>query len=163
MTKYTPGFVFDSVASLVARRFLTSSITLAQMSAFYTTKLENYYDVGELSGDLENCAENFLRSLSEINIDNSDQILRSFEHLRLTTTDNHSPRKIKSMFSSSLDGTSSKEYIVDSTIKRFRAFIFLTRSKPEYIVKDGWTWKNVEGGEWLSSLDTENIDPFDFL
>ena len=41
--------------------------------------------------------------------------------------------------------------------------MFLTRSKPEYIVKDEWTWKNVEGGEWLSSLDTENIDPFDFL
>lgn len=158
-----PGFVFDAVAAVTARRFLTSNITLAQMSAFYSSLIEEQYSGDTISGEIELCAESFLRTLSEVGAENADEILKSFEYIRLTTTDNVTPRKLRSLFSSALDAKNNKEYNPEDTGKRFKAFLFLLRSKPTYLVNPDWDWSKLQDGEWLSGLDTKEIDPFSFL
>jgi hypothetical protein len=163
LSNFAPGFIFDAVASLTARRFLSSNITLAQMSAFYSSVLEEHYPGNTIAGEIELCAEAFLRTLSEVGAENSDEILKSFEFIRLTTTDNTAPRKLKSMFSSALDGKNIKEFSPEDTRKRFKAFLFLLRSKPVYMVKADWDWSKLQDGDWLSGLDAKEIDPFSFL
>ena len=119
MSNFAPGFIFDAVATLTARRFLSSNITLAQMSAFYSNVLEEYYPGDNVASEIEQCAEALLRTLSEVGVENADEILKSFEFIRLTTTDNTTPRKLKSMFSSALDGKNIKEFSPEDTGKRF--------------------------------------------
>ena len=163
LAKHIPNFVFDCVAALVARRFLLSNITLTQMASFYAEVLSEHYQVEDLASELENCAEDFLRTLNEIGAENADEILKSFERIRITTTDNTSPRKLKSMFSSALDGLPQKEHSVESTIKRFKAFIFLVRSKPSYYAPGDWNWSKVTDSNWLGDIEDVEIDPFSFL
>ena len=163
MAKQIPNFVFDSVAALVARRFLLSNITLTQMALFYAEILGEHYEVEDIASELESCAEDFLRTLNEIGAENSDEILKSFERIRITTTDNNSPRKLKSMFSSALDGLTQKEHSVETTIKRFKAFIFLVRSKPSYYAPGDWNWSKVNDANWLGDIEDAEIDPFNLL
>ena len=163
LAKHIPNFVFDCVAALVARRFLLSNITLTQMASFYAEVLGEHYQVEDIASELESCAEDFLRTLNEIGAENSDEILKSFERIRITTTDNTSPRKLKSMFSSALDGLPQKEHSVESTIKRFKAFIFLVRSKPSYYAPGDWNWSKVTDSNWLGDIEDVEIDPFSFL
>lgn len=133
------------------------------MSAFYSNVLEEYYPGDNVASEIEQCAEALLRTLSEVGVENADEILKSFEFIRLTTTDNTTPRKLKSMFSSALDGKNIKEYSPEDTGKRFKAFLFLLRSKPVYMVKADWNWSKLQDGDWLSGLDAKEIDPFSFL
>ena len=163
MAKQIPNFVFDSVAALVARRFLLSNITLTQMASFYAEILGEHYEVEEIASELERCAEDFLRTLNEIGAENSDEILKSFERIRITTIDNTSPRKLKSMFSSALDGLPQKEHSVETTIKRFKAFIFLVRSKPSYYAPGDWNWSKINDANWLGDIEDAEIDPFKLL
>lgn len=163
MAKHIPSFVFDSVAALVARRFLLSNITLTQMASFYTGILGEHYAAEDISAELESCAEDFLRTLNEIGAENADEILKSFERIRITTTDNTAPRKLKSMFSSALEGQPQKEHSVETTIKRFKAFIFLVRSKPSYYAPSDWNWAKVNDASWLGDIEDIEIDPFSFL
>ena len=163
LSKHIPVFVFDCVVALVARRFLLSNVTLTQMAAFYTEVLGEHYTVENTSAEIESCAEDFLRTLNEIGAENADEILKSFEKIRLTTTDNTTPRRLKSMFSSALDGQPQKEYTVETTVKRFKAFIFLVRSKPSYYAPSGWDWSKVDDANWLKDIENIEIDPFSFL
>ena len=163
LAKHIPNFVFDCVAALVARRFLLSNITLTQMASFYAEVLSEHYQVEDIASELENCAEDFLRTLNEIGAENADEILKSFERIRITTTDNTSPRKLKSMFSSALDGLPQKEHSVETTLKRFKAFIFLVRSKPSYYAPSDWNWSKVNDANWLGDIEDAEIDPFSFL
>lgn len=163
MTKHVPSFVFDCVAALVARRFLLSNITLSQMASYYADVLGEHYAAVDIAAELESCAEDFLRTLNEIGAENADEILKSFERIRMTTTDNTSPRKMKSMFSSALDGQPQKEHSVETTMKRFKAFIFLVRSKPSYYAPSDWNWSKVTDANWLGNLEDTEIDPFSFL
>lgn len=163
LAKHIPNFVFDCVAALVARRFLSSNITLAQMAVIYAEILGEHYEVEDIASELESCAEDFLRTLNEIGAENADEILKSFERIRITTTDNTSPRKLKSMFSSALDGLPQKEHSVETTIKRFKAFIFLVRSKPSYYAPGDWNWSKVNDANWLGDIEDAEIDPFSFL
>jgi hypothetical protein len=151
------------VAALVARRFLSSNITLAQMAVIYAEILGEHYEVEDIASELESCAEDFLRTLNEIGAENADEILKSFERIRITTTDNTSPRKLKSMFSSALDGLPQKEHSTETTIKRFKAFIFLVRSKPSYYAPGDWNWSKVTDSNWLGDIEDVEIDPFSFL
>lgn len=163
LTKHVPSFVFDCVAALVARRFLLSNITLSQMASYYADVLGEHYAAVDIAAELESCAEDFLRTLNEIGAENADEILKSFERIRMTTTDNTSPRKMKSMFSSALDGQPQKEHSVETTMKRFKAFIFLVRSKPSYYAPSDWNWSKVTDANWLGNLEDAEIDPFSFL
>ena len=163
MAKHIPEFIFDAVSALTARRFLSSSITLMQMSKFYSDILQLHYDVDALPSDIENCAEDFLRNLNEIGAENADEILKSFERIRLTTTDNSTPRKLKSMFSSALDAKSEKEHSAVATTKRFKAFIFLVRSKPDYYAPSEWKWSSIHDASWLAELEDAEIDPFNLI
>jgi len=163
LAKHIPNFVFDSVAALVARRFLLSNITLSQMASIYGEVLGEHYAAEDLTAELENCAEDFLRTLNEIGAENADEILKSFERIRLTTTDNTTPRKLKNMFSSALDGQPEKEHSVETTIKRFKAFVFLVRSKPTYYAPSDWNWSKVNDANWLGDIEDTEIDPFSLL
>ena len=133
------------------------------MSAVYSNVLEEYYPGDNVASEIEQCAEALLRTLSEVGVENADEILKSFEFIRLTTTDNTTPRKLKSMFSSALDGKNIKEFSPEDTGKRFKAFLFLLRSKPVDMVKADWNWSKLQDGDWLSGLDAKEIDPFSFL
>jgi len=133
------------------------------MSVFYSNVLEEHYPGDNVASEIEQCAEALLRTLSEVGVENADEILKSFEFIRLTTTDNTTPRKLKSMFSSALDGKNIKEFSPEETGKRFKAFLFLLRSKPVYMVKADWNWSKLQDGDWLSGLDAKEIDPFSFL
>jgi hypothetical protein len=133
------------------------------MASFYADVLGEHYAAVDIAAELESCAEDFLRTLNEIGAENADEILKSFERIRMTTTDNTSPRKMKSMFSSALDGQPQKEHSVETTIKRFKAFIFLVRSKPSYYAPSDWNWSKVTDANWLGNLEDTEIDPFSFL
>lgn len=133
------------------------------MASYYADVLGEHYAAVDIAAELESCAEDFLRTLNEIGAENADEILKSFERIRMTTTDNTSPRKMKSMFSSALDGQPQKEHSVETTMKRFKAFIFLVRSKPSYYAPSDWNWSKVTDANWLGNLEDTEIDPFGFL
>lgn len=160
MTKYCPDWLFSAVAALVAQRFLQSPLDLAVFARKYAELLSEHY-IAVPPEHLEQTAEEFLRILSEVEADDADGALRSFAHDRLMRLPTGEVRRIKGLFRSALEGTRTCEYSVAATIKAFRPFYFMTRTKPDLIAPASWSWKHIPDGEWINALPEVEVSILD--
>lgn len=160
MSKYCPDWLFSAVAALVAQRYLHAPFELAVFARKYAAALsEHYADVP--AEHLEQTASEFLRILAEVEADDADGALRSFACDRLTRLPTGENRRIKGLFSSALDGTRNCEYSPAATIKAFRPFYFMMRTKPALAAPASWTWKQVQDGDWINSLPEIEVSILD--
>lgn len=161
MTKYCPDWLFSAVCALIAQRYLQSPYELAIFARKYASILsEHYIDVPP--EHLEQTAAEFLRILAEVEADDADGALRSFAFDRLTRLPTGEARRIKGLFSSALDGTRTLEYAPAATIKAFRPFYFMMRTKPALAAPLSWSWKQLQDGDWVCELAEVEVSFLDF-
>lgn len=162
MVKYCPEWLFAALAALVAQRYLSSQLGIDAFAARYAQVVaERYAPIP--SEMLAAAAEGYLRHLSEAETEDADTVLHAYAHLRICTDGHGTPRKLRKLFGSELEGTRAAEYTAERAARDFKPFIYMLRLKPELAAPAGWGWERIEDGEWLRDLPTLEVSLFDGL
>ncbi len=162
MSKFCPEWLFGAVTALIGHRFISSSLPLTPFAVKYAQVLsEKYAPIPPEM--LEGAAEDFLRAIIEAQSEDADVILNAFAYNRLLVLPNGELRKFKSLFSNALDGSKECEYSAEQAVKSFKPFIYMIRAKPALAAPAGWTWNNIEDGDWVRGLPDVEVSILDSL
>ena len=109
--------------------------------------------------EISETSEAILGFLSEVNAgEESVNFLNNYIFHRTCFASNGNPRKMKSMFSSELDGTKTKEYNYKQALKNFRAATFSIKNEVYEKAPPGWVITDVEDIDWLGELFTQDVN-----
>ena len=109
--------------------------------------------------EISETSEAILGFLSEVNAgEESVNYINDYIFHRTCFVANGNPRKIKSMFSSELDGTKTKEYNFKQSLKNFRAATFSIKNEVYEKAPPGWVITDVEDIDWLGELFTQDVN-----
>ena len=162
MSRYCPEWLFGAVSALVGNRFISSSLPIEPFAVKYSQILsEKYVPIPDTM--LLSAAEGFLRAIIEANSEDADVILHSFAYNRLMILPSGESRKFKGLFSSALDGSKECEYSAEQAVKSFKPFVYMIRAKPALAAPAGWTWDDIEDGDWLRGIQDIEVSILDSL
>ena len=162
MSRFCPEWLFGAVIALIGHRYISSSLPLSPFAIKYSQILsEKYAPIAPEM--LESAAEDYLRAIIEVQSEDADAILTSFAYNRLMILPNGEMRKFKGLFSNALDGTKECEYSAEQAVKTFKPFIYMLRTKPAMAAPAGWTWNNIEDGDWVRSLPELEVSILDSI
>ena len=162
MNKYCPDWIFSAVVALIANRYLADDLGLDAFANKYSEILAKHY-VPIPPDVLEEAAEGYLRVLIEAESEDAIEVLTAYSYNQITFETGLAPRKLKGMFSSAFDGDKDPKFTVLQSVRDFKAFLYMMRSKPELAAPVGWTWTLIEDGEWLKDLETVEVSILDSL
>ncbi len=160
--RYCPEWVYSVVAALIAQRYLVSNLGMRAFAIKYAEVLSQRY-VAVPADALEFTAEGMLRIMLEAEVEDAVSVLHGYAHHRITTHYNGSPRKIRRVFTSQLDGLKQLNYDAEKCVKIFKPYVYSLRLKPALAAPPGWTWARVEDGDWLCKLPEIEVSMFDGL
>ena len=159
---FAPDFVFSIAASLVAERYITSNLEIDTIAYKFSTLINTVYEF-ENAETLKNTAENFMYSMVDAGIDNSDVMLLNYRYHRFIVKNNGKKRNWSPMFGDPIQGTKKKVYTANSVNRDFKAFVYRTKQSGEYICPAGWSLGSQNSNEFLSELDKLEVSAFDIL
>lgn len=162
MSRFCPEWLFGAVTALIGHRFISSSLPLTPFAVKYAQILSEKY-AAVPPEMLETAAEEFLRAIIEVQSEDADTILHAFAYNRLMILPNGDLRKYKGLFSHVLDGSKDCEYSAEQAVKAFKPFIYMLRAKPGLSAPAGWTWNNIDDGDWVRALPEQDVSILDSL
>ena len=160
---YCPDWIFDIVCAEVASLYLKNDIALALGAAKYTSAMSGEYE--SLSGEeIALASEEMIRLLAELEAgDAAVMLLEGFSYFRLTHSFQGVKRNLKPMFGNVASGTKEKEYSSQSSLKRFKAYLFSYRSEKAVLAPTGWSLGTQSDRKILADIASQNTNPLDFL
>ena len=162
MHKYCPIFVLECAATYICEKFLFGTLPLE----IFCKKICEYIstEYKELSTqDVYEISENFLRVLSEGNIDDANAVLRSYAYERLSYTRNGKDRNWKSILFSPLKGNKKNRIDLKSIRINFQAYVFRHKHKQNIRMPEDWEIKNSNTSDFLKLMGSMEFSPFDIL
>ena len=162
MSRFCPEWLFGAVTALIGHRYISSSLPLSPFAVKYAQLLSEKYTPVPAEM-LETAAEEFLRAIIEVQSEDADAILNAFAYNRLVVLPSGEIRKYKGLFSNVLDGSKDCEYSAEQAVKSFKPFIYMLRAKPGLAAPAGWTWSNIEDGDWVRTLPDQEVSILDSL
>lgn len=162
MNKYCPDWIFSAVIALIANRYLQDDLGLDAFANKYSELLAEHYV--QIPPDvIEEAAEGCLRVLIEAESEDAIEVLTAFSYSQISFETGLAPRKLKGLFSSALDGDKDPKFTAMQSVREFKAFLYMMRSKPELAAPVGWNWGLIEDGDWLTTLETVEVSILDSL
>ena len=160
---YCPDWIFDIVCAEVASLFLKNDVALSLGAEKYTSSLSGEYE--GLSGDeIAMASEDMIRLLAELDAGEAAvMLLAGFSYFRLTHSFQGVKRNLKPMFGNVASGTKEKEYSSQSSLKRFKAYLFSYRSEKALLAPTGWSLGTQTDIKFLADVASQNSNPLDFL
>ena len=158
MPNFCPEWVFQICVAKTAADFLSSNNSINMISKKFSSGLSEHYDEVKFE-EISETSEAILGFLSEVNAgEESVNYINDYIFHRTCFAANGNPRKIKSMFSSELDGTKTKEYNYKQALKNFRAATFSIKNEVFEKAPPGWVITDVEDIDWLGELFTQDVN-----
>ena len=160
---YCPEWIFDAAVAQTGLDFLAQDLPLSTYAAKYASGLSEKYEAVS-ADDIETAAEEMIRSLDEIDAgEQASYLLNSFCFFRVMYVSQEVKRRLKPFFGTVDAPEKTKSYSADSTIKRFRAYLFAWRSGVAVAADASWKLENVSEVEILSALAVKKISFADML
>ena len=72
-------------------------------------------------------------------------------------------RNMKPLFGSVASATKEKDYSTQSSFKRFKAYLFASRSEKAVLAPSGWSLASQTDVQFLADIASQNTNPLDFL
>ena len=158
MPNFCPEWVFQICVAKTAADFLSSNNSINMIAKKFASGLSERYDEVKFE-EISETAEAILGFLSEVNAgEESVNYINDYIFHRTCFAVNGNPRKIKSMFSSELDGNKTKEYNFKQSLKNFRAATFSIKNEVFEKAPPGWVITDVEDIDWLGELFTQDVN-----
>ena len=160
---FCSDWVFDIVCAEVASLYLKNDVALALGAGKYTSFLSKEYE--SLSADETAMAsEEMIRLLGELEAgDAAVMPLEGFCYFRMMYSFQGVKRNLKPMFGSASSGTKEKEYSSQSSLKRFKAYLFAYRSEKAVLAPTGWSLATQTELTMLAEIANQSTNPLDFL
>lgn len=160
---YCPEWIFDAAASQVANEYLTQEMPMRNFAKKYSEGLsEKYSQVA--AEEIEMVSEEMIRALDEVNADDEAvNLLNSYTFFRLVYEGNSIKRKMKPLFGTVDAPTSTKNYDIDTSMKRFRAYLFSVRSSVAVLAPPGWRLSIFEDLPFLKKIAEKPVNLLDIL
>ena len=158
MPNFCPEWVFQICVAKTAADFLSSNNSINMIAKKFASGLSEHYNEIKFE-EISETSEAILGFLSEVNAgEESVNFLNNYIFHRTCFASNGNPRKIKSMFSTELDGTKTKEYNYKQALKNFRAATFSIKNDVFEKAPPGWVITDVEDIDWLGELFTKDVN-----
>ena len=160
---HCPDWIFDIISAEVATLYLKNDVSLQMGAGKYATGLSEQYE--EFSSDeVALLAEEMIRLLGELEAGESAvMLLEGFAYFRMVYSFQGVKRNLKPMFGSATSGTKEKEYSVQSSFKRFKAYLFAYRSEKAVVAPSGWSLGSQTDIQFLADIASQSTNPLDFL
>jgi len=158
MPNFCPEWVFGVCVAKTSFDFLSSNNSVNMIAKKFSSGLSEHYTEVKFE-EIADASEQILGFLSEVNAgEKAVEFLNNYIFYRVSFAANGSPRKIKSMFSSELDGTKLKEYDSTKVLKVFRATTFSINNDVYEKAPPGWSIGDVADIDWLGELFSQDVD-----
>ena len=160
---YCPDWIFDAVAAQVANEFIGQELPLRTVAKKYADGLSEKYDTIAVE-ELEETAEGIIRSLDEVKVESEAiPLLNSYCYFRIVYETNNVKRKMKPLFGTVDAPVNARDYSVDASVKRFKAYLFSLRSSVAIQAEPGWKLSNFDGLPFLRDIAAKSINILDIL
>jgi hypothetical protein len=163
MNRYCPVFLIEVCAAIAAEKFIMSAtLPLDVFTKKLSEHLNKYYLV--VTADmLSDIAEGYLRVLSESNIDEADELLKSYVYNRVNFRRTGKKRAWGSAISNPSKGLKNLQFDFGLARRNFRAFVFSYKNHATNSRANGWTLESFEHVEFIKEISTFEYSGFDFL
>ena len=160
---YCPDWIFDIVSAEVAAIYLKNDVALPLGAQKYASDLSSEYE--EFSADEVTIAsEDMIRTLGELEAGEAAvMLLEGFAYFRLFYSFQGVKRKLNPMFGNIASSVKEKEYSPQSTVKRFKAYLFAYRSEKAVLAPSGWSLATQTELDILANIAKKSTNPLDFL
>jgi hypothetical protein len=112
---------------------------------------------------LSDIAEGYLRVLSESDIDEADELLKSYVYNRVNFRRTGKKRAWGSAISNPSKGLKNLQFDFGLARRNFRAFVFSYKNHATNSRANGWTLESFEHVEFIKEISTFEYSGFDFL
>jgi len=164
MNRYCPVFLIESTAAIAAEKFILASTLPLDV---FTKKLAEHLSKHYIEVNfqmLSKISENYLRVLSESNIDDADELLASFVFNRINYfRRNGKKRSWGSAISNPAKGLKSLQFDIGLSRRNFRAFVYAYKNHAANTRSIGWSLEKFEYEEYISEIGSFEYSGFDFL
>ena len=165
MNRYCPVFLIEVCAAISAEKFIMSATLPLDV---FTKKLSehlNKYYLGITADMLADIAEGYLRVLSESNIDEANELLKSYVYNRVNFRRSGSGKKRAwgSAISNPSKGLKKLQFDFGLSRRNFRAFVFSYKNHATNSRANGWSLESFEHVEYIKEISTFEYSGFDFL
>jgi len=160
---YCPNWIFDAVCAQVANEFISQDLPLRTLAKKYTDGLADKY-APIAAEEIEATAEEFIRALDEVKVESEAvPLLNSYCYFRILYESNNVKRKMKPLFGSVDAPVTAKEYSVDTSTKRFKAYLFSLRSSVAVQAEPGWKLSTFDDLPFLRDIAAKSVNILDIL
>jgi len=164
MNRYCPVFLIESVSAIAAEKFILASTLPLDI---FTKKLAEHLSKQYIEVNfqmLSKISENYLRVLSESNIDDADALLGSFVFNRINYfRRNGKKRSWGSAISNPSKGLKNLQFDFGLSRRNFRAFVYAYKNHAANTRSDGWNLEKFEHEEFIRVIADFEYSGFDFL
>ena len=163
MNRHCPVFLIEACAAIAAEKFIMSAtLPLDVFTKKLSEHLNKYYLV--VTADmLSDIAEGYLRVLSESNIDEANELLKSYLYNRVNFRRTGKKRAWGSAISNPSKGLKNLQFDFGLARRNFRAFVFSYKNHATNSRANGWTLESFEHVEFIKEISTFEYSGFDFL
>ena len=164
MNRYCPVFLIESVSAIAAEKFIFASTLPLDI---FTKKLAEHLSKQYIEVNfqmLSKISENYLRVLSESNIDDADALLASFVFNRINYfRRNGKKRSWGSAISNPAKGLKNLQFDFGLSRRNFRAFVYAYKNHAANTRSNGWNLEKFEHEDFIRVIADFEYSGFDFL
>jgi hypothetical protein len=164
MNRYCPVFLIESVSAIAAEKFILASTLPLDI---FTKKLAEHLSKQYIEVNfqmLSKISENYLRVLSESNIDDADALLASFVFNRINYfRRNGKKRSWGSAISNPAKGLKNLQFDFGLSRRNFRAFVYSYKNHAANTRSNGWNLEKFEHEDFIRVIADFEYSGFDFL
>jgi hypothetical protein len=164
MNRYCPVFLIESVSAIAAEKFILASTLPLDI---FTKKLAEHLSKQYIEVNfqmLSKISENYLRVLSESNIDDADELLGAFVFNRINYfRRNGKKRSWGSAISNPSKGLKNLQFDIGLSRRNFRAFVYAYKNHAANTRSNGWNLEKFEHEEFIRVIADFEYSGFDFL
>ena len=164
MNRHCPVFLIESTAAIAAEKFISASTLPLDV---FTKKLAEHLSKHYIQVNfqmLSKISENYLRVLSESDIDDADELLGSFVFNRINYfRRNGKKRSWGSAISNPAKGLKNLQFDLGLSRRNFRAFVYAYKNHAANTRSNGWNLENFEHEDFIRVIAEFEYSGFDFL
>jgi len=152
MNRHCPVFLIESCAAIASGKFLTSAtLPLNVFTNKLSGHLNNYYlpISADMLGDI---AESYLRVLIESNVEEANEVLKSYVYNRVNFRRTGKNRSWGSAISNPSKGLKSLQFDFGLARRNFRAYIYSYKNHATNSRANGWTLDQFDHADFIKEI-----------
>lgn len=163
MNRHCPVFLIESCAAIASERFLTSATLPLNVFTHKLSEHLNKYYLQISSDMLGDIAESYLRVLFESNVEEANEVLKSYVYNRINFRRTGKKRSWGSAISNPSKGLKNLQFDFGLARRNFRAYIYSYKNHAANSRSNGWTLDKFEYIDFIQEIADFQYSGFDLM